>query len=85
MHNVSFCSMKKGHFGKLLDPPCETDEYHIFNYLSMAFEVEKRRPDSSEKKVKGQPLFTAAHCLKITQNVAFEFFSFGIFPQLLSY
>ena len=26
-----------------------------------------------------------AHCLKITQNVAFEFFNFGIFHQFLSY
>ena len=25
------------------------------------------------------------HCLKITQNVAFEFFNFGIFHQFLSY
>ena len=28
---------------------------------------------------------TAPHCLKITQNVAFEFLNFGIFHQLLSY
>ena len=27
----------------------------------------------------------ASHCLKITQNVAFEFFNFGIFHQFLSY
>ena len=26
-----------------------------------------------------------AHCLKITQNVTFEFFNFGIFHQFLSY
>ena len=30
-------------------------------------------------------LFTASHCLKITQNVAFEFLNFGIFHQFLSY
>ena len=28
--------------------------------------------------------WTGAHCLKITQNVAFEFFNFGIFHQFLS-
>ena len=28
---------------------------------------------------------TAAHCLKINQNVAFEFLNFGIFHQFLSY
>ena len=27
----------------------------------------------------------STHCLKITQNVAFEFFNFGIFHQFLSY
>ena len=26
-----------------------------------------------------------SHCLKITQNVAFEFFTFGVFQQFLSY
>ena len=26
-----------------------------------------------------------AHCLKISQNVAFEFLNFGIFHQFLSY
>ena len=26
-----------------------------------------------------------SHCLKITQNVAFEFLNFGIFHQFLSY
>ena len=30
-------------------------------------------------------LFTAWHCLKITQNVAVEFFNFGISHQFLSY
>ena len=30
-------------------------------------------------------IFARAHCLKITQNVAFEFLKFGIFPQFLSY
>ena len=29
--------------------------------------------------------FTTSHCLKITQNVAFEFLNFGIFRQFLSY
>ena len=29
-------------------------------------------------------LTTTAHCLKITQNVAFEFLNFGIFHQFLS-
>ena len=29
--------------------------------------------------------FTISHCLKITQNVAFEFLNFGIFHQFLSY
>ena len=28
---------------------------------------------------------TITHCLKITQNVAFELFNFGIFHQFLSY
>ena len=28
---------------------------------------------------------TVTHCLKIPQNVAFEFFNFGIFHQFLSY
>ena len=31
------------------------------------------------------PDLTAAHCLKITQNVAFEFFYFGILHQFFSY
>ena len=30
-------------------------------------------------------IFIQAQCLKITQNVAFEFFNFGIFHQFLSY
>ena len=30
-------------------------------------------------------ILNAAHCLKITQNVAFEFSTFGIFHQFLSY
>ena len=34
-------------------------------------------------KVGGNILF--AHCLKITQNVAFEFLNFGIFHQFLSF
>ena len=29
--------------------------------------------------------FQVTHCLKITQNVAFEFLNFGIFHQFLSY
>ena len=29
--------------------------------------------------------FSKTHCLKITQNVAFEFLNFGIFHQFLSY
>ena len=29
--------------------------------------------------------FLAIHCLKITENVAFEFFNFGISHQFLSY
>ena len=29
--------------------------------------------------------FIFAHCLKIIQNVALEFFNFGIFQQFLSY
>ena len=28
---------------------------------------------------------TCSQCLKITQNVAFEFFNYGIFHQFLSY
>ena len=31
-----------------------------------------------------QAVETGTHCLKITQNVAFEFFNFGIFHQFLS-
>ena len=30
-------------------------------------------------------LYAFAHCLKITQNVAFVFLNFGIFHQFLSY
>ena len=31
------------------------------------------------------PAKREAHCLKISQNVAFEFFNFGIFHQFLTY
>ena len=61
---------------------------HWFNpmHLSKAcWQIKKKR----EKKVLID-LFSffniyIAHCLKITQNVAFEFSNFGIFHQFLSY
>ena len=33
----------------------------------------------------GDQIFLDSHCLKVTQNVAFEFLNFGIFHQFLSY
>ena len=38
--------------------------------------------ESTKKSISVHCVF--AHCLKITQNVAFEFFYFGIFHQFLS-
>ena len=37
------------------------------------------------KKIGKSTLSTRSHCLKIAQNVAFEFLYFGIFHQFLSY
>ena len=31
------------------------------------------------------PIWDSTHCLKISQNVAFEFFNFGIFHQFLTH
>ena len=36
-------------------------------------------------EITGLHVFHEAQCLKITQNVSFEFFNFGIFHQFLSY
>ena len=41
-------------------------------------------PTESDLYIKNVFL-TKAQCLKITQNVAFEFFNFGIFNQFLTY
>ena len=38
-----------------------------------------------DHEMNGAGQFSVPHCLKITQNVAFEFFNFGIFHQFLSY
>ena len=37
------------------------------------------------QKYSSEPLSTQAQCLKITQNVSFEFSNFGIFHQFLTY
>ena len=41
--------------------------------------------DEARKSSPTMRLDAHAHCLKITQNVAFEFLNFGIFHQFLSY
>ena len=50
---------------------------HPISLLTSTWNGKKAKLEVENKDV--------AHCLKITQNVAFEFLNFGLFHQFLSY
>ena len=76
----------------------ETRSIQIQRFLLIRFSICAQQPQpqlltkkkskrwlETYKKVLACEVSSFSHCLKITQNVAFELFNFGIFHQFLSY
>ena len=58
----------------------------LFDECTQAYKLEQKKEKERAKQRIGKLLFSLpARCLKITQNVPFEFLNFGIFHQFLSY
>ena len=60
----------------------QPDYFVVMKRCQLPLREECRSTQTLEQAL--SPLTTGSHCLKITQNVAFEYSNFGIFHQFLS-